>query len=313
MPKQAVAGVITLMFNNDANQYDIKVNSAALENFLNNEITNIPTDKEIAFDQVRNSVQGYFDKINTTENNIFDVSFQQITHSNTLKLGLLNNDVLADLVEQYIHGTHAEVSITDLSDGNHWGYQADDQVISASTYKLYVAYSELKSVESGTSWDSSLGGTTLNNCMTKMIIQSDNACAEAWLIPRNAEVLNDAYSVGVSHNTTNVNQDYFMTTANDLNTLLTKIQTGNILQVKSRDKLTGLMKQQVYRNGIPAGIGSNGQVADKVGFLSTASDGILNDAGICFTNKGNYTIVIMTDGSSWGDIASLTKAIYEKL
>ena len=53
------------------------------------------------------------------------------------------------------------------------------------------------------------------------------------------------------------------------------------------------MKRQQYRSGIPAGIGGNGTVADKVGFR----DSYLHDAGIVYSGKGDYAFVIMTSGS----------------
>jgi beta-lactamase class A len=69
------------------------------------------------------------------------------------------------------------------------------------------------------------------------------------------------------------------------------------------------MKRQNYRRGIPAGIGANGTVADKVGFL----DGLLHDAGLVYSQKGDFILVILTEGSSWSDIAALTQSIYGRL
>ena len=63
------------------------------------------------------------------------------------------------------------------------------------------------------------------------------------------------------------------------------------------------MKRNVYRQGIPAG--ASGTVADKVGFLN----GLLHDAAIVYSPKGTYVLVILTNGSSWANIAELTKKI----
>lgn len=66
------------------------------------------------------------------------------------------------------------------------------------------------------------------------------------------------------------------------------------------------MKRQIYRSGIPAG--SHGAaVADKVGFL----DGYLHDAGIVYSPKATYALVIMSSGSSWSNISDLADAVYE--
>jgi beta-lactamase class A len=47
------------------------------------------------------------------------------------------------------------------------------------------------------------------------------------------------------------------------------------------------------------------QVANKVGFL----DGLLHDAAIVYTSSGTYILVVLSDGSSWQNIAELTRQI----
>ena len=68
------------------------------------------------------------------------------------------------------------------------------------------------------------------------------------------------------------------------------------------DRLLGLMKRQKYRDGIPAGTGL--PVADKVGFV----DDVIHDAGIVYSPKGTYVLVIMTT-SNWSGIANAAKTI----
>ena len=67
------------------------------------------------------------------------------------------------------------------------------------------------------------------------------------------------------------------------------------------------MKRQVYRKGLPAGVGV--PVADKVGFL----EGYLHDSAIVYSPKGVYILVIYSNGSSWGAIADAAKKIHEQL
>ena len=64
------------------------------------------------------------------------------------------------------------------------------------------------------------------------------------------------------------------------------------------------MKENVYVSGIPTGV-PGATVADKVGFM----DGLLHDAAIIYSTKGDYVLIIMTNGSSWGNIAALAKEI----
>jgi len=63
------------------------------------------------------------------------------------------------------------------------------------------------------------------------------------------------------------------------------------------------MKRNVYRQGIPAG--TSATVADKVGFLNA----LVHDAAIVYSSKGTYVLTIMTDGSSWANVAELTRKI----
>lgn len=181
---------------------------------------------------------------------------------------------------------------------------------SASTYKIYVAYAMLDAIEKGTeTWDSELNGTTLETCIERMIIESDNACPLAWIDRYSYETLTEqAHAIGASGTTRFAENDKH-TTAADLTTVLAKLYHGDLLSDASRTHLLNLMKSQNYRDGIPAGIGAAGEVADKVGFLN----GLLHDAGIVYTQKGDYVMVIMTDGSSWDTIAQATALLYEAL
>lgn len=191
-------------------------------------------------------------------------------------------------------------------------YQDTTQFRTASTYKLFVAYSTLKRIEdSGNkgkwSWNTQVtGGRTMKKCFDDMIVLSDNPCAETlltWITPK--KVHEEIRALGLSR-TTFVDQ-FIMTTAGDLTTFVGALQTSQLpLSSSSRNTLLAAMERNVYRQGIPAG--AKGTVADKVGFL----EDYLNDAAIVYSPTGTYALSIMTKGSSWGAIAELTRQI-EKL
>jgi beta-lactamase class A len=211
----------------------------------------------------------------------------------------------------------AQVSakVIDLKDSSTvLDMDSDTDFISASTYKLFVAYSMLKAVDDGSmngekvSWSSELDDTTLSECFTKMIVESDNACPQAWLKKYGYSTVSDeANAIGATN--THFAYEDMHTTAADLATLLTKLYKGTILSEDSRERLFTVMKEQEYRSGIPAGIGSNGTVADKVGFL----DDYLHDAGIVYSEKGDYVMVFMTNDSSWSTIAQAAATVYAAL
>lgn len=186
-------------------------------------------------------------------------------------------------------------------------HNGDRQFVTASTYKLFVAFSTLKKVDAGQmQWSDAniASGRNLSTCFDDMIVKSDNACAEA-LIKKNggASALNaDIKSIGL--NSTAFRSDNNVTTANDLATYLTKLEKNQLpLKPESRSRLLDAMKRNVYRKGIPAG--ASGQTADKVGFLWA----LLHDAAIVYSPKGTYVLVVMSDGSTWDAIADLTRKI----
>ncbi len=173
----------------------------------------------------------------------------------------------------------------------------------ASTYKLFVAYSVLKRIESGAmKWDDSVvGGRSASQCFDDMIVKSDNPCAEEWgkKIGWNT-IQSEIRALGLASTKLGTT---FYSTANDQALFLAKLERGEFLNNDSRQRLLGVMKRQQYRAGIAAGVGVD--VADKVGFLN----GLLHDSAIVYSPKGTYVLVIMTSGSSWGNIADTAKRI----
>ena len=189
--------------------------------------------------------------------------------------------------------------------GRTAAYNQDRTFTTASTYKLFVAFSTLKLVDSGKyKWtDKIVDGRDLNTCFDDMIVKSDNTCAEALLEKLGRERLDsDLRSIGLKRSTFRAKNN--QTTAAELASFLTKLQDRDLpIKSSSRDRLLSAMKRQQYRQGIPAG--ASGTVADKVGFLN----GLLHDAAIVYSPKGTYVLVVLSDGSSWANIADITKKI----
>ena len=185
---------------------------------------------------------------------------------------------------------------------NYSGYQS---FITASTYKLFVAYGTLKKIEANDwKWtDDVVDDRNLSTCFDDMIVKSDNSCAEALYKKIGYQnVIDDVRRLGLSNTTLSAGEQ--RTTADDLRIFLVKLQDGSIgLKDSSRDRLISAMKGNEYRLGIPSG--ASGDVADKVGFL----DGLLHDAAIVYSPKGTYVLTIMSDGSTWANLADLAKKI----
>ena len=205
------------------------------------------------------------------------------------------------LLKQYADdhpGTYG-VSLVELDgEKRSASYNGDKQFVTASTYKLYVGYSVFKRVESsGWRWEDN------QPCFNKMISLSDNACAENFLrVIGLSSVTKDANDAGFT-NTTFMKSGGPYTTPNDLARFMGMLESGQGLNGTSRERFLSALKANVYRKGIPAG--ATGTVADKVGFLNR----LLHDSAIVYSPRGRYTLAIMTDGSSWANIAELTKKI----
>jgi beta-lactamase class A len=198
------------------------------------------------------------------------------------------------------------ISVNELSGGSRTAsVNGSKQYRTASTYKLFVAYSVLKRVEAKQwDWDDKFDGSkTIEDCFDLMIINSDNPCAEkfgetiGW-----TNIHNQMRSLGLSNTTLGAT---FLTTANDQALFLRKLQQGSLLKDSSQKKLLDTMRRQVYRAGIPAGVGV--PVADKVGFL----EGYLHDSAIVYAPGRTYVLVILSFGSSWSEIADAARQIQD--
>jgi beta-lactamase class A len=205
-------------------------------------------------------------------------------------------------------GTYG-VSLIELSGkGRRAGYNQTANYFPASTYKVFIAYSVLKRVEAGTMhWSDTIpsaGGRTLEKCFDDMIVISDNACPEALTLKMGVGAINaDLAGIGLT-NTRFVGPGQHRATAEDLSIFMASLERGQLsISASSRSKLISALQRNIYRQGIPAG--AKGGVADKVGFI----DRLLHDTAIVYSPNGTYALTIMTDGSSWANIAQLTREI----
>lgn len=214
---------------------------------------------------------------------------------------------MSALMEQFAKDKGGSWGVSYMAlDGSHHNaaYQGDKTFRTASTYKLFVAYGSLKRVEQG-KWnftDQIQGGRNLEKCLDDMIVKSDNPCGETLLSKIGYNTLtNELKAIGLSKSS--FMGSFPVTTANDLTRFNGALHAGQLLNGDNTARLIGMMKRNIYRQGIPKG--ASGQVADKVGFL----DAFLHDAAIVYSPKGTYALTIMTEGSSWATMAELTRQI----
>lgn len=202
--------------------------------------------------------------------------------------------------------SNTRIAITQL-DGNGWsvGARANEGTVAASTYKVFLSLVLFDKIRTGElHWNDSIQGYDMATCLEKTIVLSANECAEELLGKFGRTNINNfLYGKGISRATTFTNPTATQSSAADLNRLMIGIHNGTLLSGDDRSNLLDKMGRQIHRRGIPAG--SKGTVQDKVGFLWD----YLNDSGIVRHPKGTYAMTILTKGSSWGNIAQITRDV----
>ena len=198
------------------------------------------------------------------------------------------------------------IAVNSIGSGLRGSKNGDKQYTSTSTYKLFVAYAVFKEVEAGRlSWSDTVDGQSATGCFDDMIRISKNSCVKAFG-DRIGWSKIDTMMENLGLTSTQVVYGDQLTTANDLALFMSKLESGTLLSSVDKIRLISLMKVQVYRSGIPAGVGAGTEVADKVGFL----DGLLHDAAIVYGPKGTYVVIILSNGSSWAALADAASQVH---
>lgn len=185
-----------------------------------------------------------------------------------------------------------------------------EKIIPASTYKAFIAYAALKSVERGEmTMDTMTPHGKLKDCIYEMIHVSTDHCAISiqdhmgW-----KKVDNLIHEAGFT--STFINNEGFgaekYTTALDEYRLFRGYYDGTLLNKEHTAYMIDLFKNQMWRSGIPAG-SAPAVVADKVGFYALRE----NDVGIVYAPKGAYVIVAMSHYGTFGEISQLARRIYQ--
>jgi len=210
---------------------------------------------------------------------------------------------LQDLMNQITEGKDISIRFVDIN-GRGWdvGSRHNTRSRMASTYKMFVVYSVLKRIESGTmSFTEQINGQTMDSCLQTIIIDSNNECSLAiaerigW-----TTIANEGKALGATG--LDWSQELYGTVS-DAAIIPIKLARGEILTEPNRNYMLDLMRRQKFRSGIPAG--SPHVVADKVGFIN----GWLNDAAIVYTPDMTYVLAIYTKGQSWATVAEITRQI----
>jgi len=244
----------------------------------------------------------------------------QVQVANTAQLAK-NNETLSNLVQTFAasYPTQVNVVVTDLSDGASASYKADQQVVSASLYKLYVAYGIYSDVDSGSvALNESLGGNesdaTVDDCLNLMISVSDNDCGEAlgdlygW--QKLDTMLADQGFTGTmlnNYDSSGTVSGDKLTTASDVAQLLTKLYKGTLLKPDTSAAFLTYLKADQINDFLPSGLPKGTVVAHKIGELY----GYIHDAGMIYSANKDMVVVLLS--GEWTSPMSQAPAVFAQL
>lgn len=212
------------------------------------------------------------------------------------------------------HAGRYGLLVRDLSGrGISGSVNADMDFVTASTFKMFLAYAVLEKVEKdqlsmGTQTDI---GLSVRACIDEMIVNSTNACAlslfnlAGWSYVHN--FIRGQFPNTSLDNGANVDDEKH-TTVRDEADFLQRLNAGQLMNGSNTNYLLGLMKRQIYRGGIPSGV-PGVTVANKVGFYN----GYKHDVAIVYAPKGAYILAILSNGGSDAEFADLSRKVYALL
>ena len=224
----------------------------------------------------------------------------------------------------------AGIILKDFETGRVWKQNANGRFRSASLIKVPIAAALMEKLGEGditldTSlkvskknrvsgsgtlrWEDNGTPVPLNTVLFKMITESDNTATKMIV----DEIGFDSISVSLRHlgledtnvcpNISNMTsrkiKDDSFTTPKDIAGLFEKIYSGSLVDKKHSDYLLAILKQTKSRNRLRAGLPEGWQLGHKTGLLRKAC----HDAGIVFSPRGDYLLVVMT-----GDVPNYRKA-----
>ena len=230
----------------------------------------------------------------------------------------------------------------DLDNGKYVNLAGDMPISAASLIKIPIASAFFQDVDAGKiklneklpmgkdviasgsgdmQYQQGQKSFTALETVTKMIAISDNT-ATNMLIKRmgGKAVLDQRFQAwGLTHTQIhNLLPDLEgtnMTSSKDLATVLLKVNQGELISLKSRDRLLGIMQETKTRTLLPPGLESGAIISHKTGDIGT----VLGDAGIIDMPSGKRYIQAIIAKRPYNDIAAriliqdMSRATYQHL
>ena len=211
----------------------------------------------------------------------------------------------------------AGIFLVDLDTGSYLNFNGDTAFASASTIKVPILVAFFQAVEDGkVQLDQTLtlksehivGGSgemqddapgkkySALEVAKKMIVVSDNTATNMMIeLLGGAEVLNQQFTnwglrATVIRNNLPDLEGTNTTSPQDLINIIAQIDRGNLVSVKSRDRILQIMRQTKNDSLLPKGLGEGSVIAHKTGNINT----MLADAGMVdLPNGKRYLVAVM--------------------
>ncbi|MEG4058445.1 serine hydrolase [Microcoleus sp. Pol7_B2] len=213
------------------------------------------------------------------------------------------------------------IFLVDLDTGSYLNFNGDTAFASASTIKVPILVAFFQAVDegkvqldqmltlksehivggSGEMQDDSPGKKySALEVAEKMIVVSDNTATNMMIeLLGGAEVLNQHFanwglSTTVLRNNLPDLEGTNTTSPKDLINIIAQIDRGNLVSVKSRDRILQIMRQTKNDSLLPKGLGEDSVIAHKTGNIDT----MLADAGMVdLPNGKRYLVAVMVKHS----------------
>lgn len=199
---------------------------------------------------------------------------------------------------------------------------ANRRIEPASVIKLFYAWAALSEVDAGrVNLSSQLQpGFTWDACMSLMIKVSDNDCA-SWVREAIGNAALNRKLADTGYANTRVVLDSISgkyktkyTTAADTALLLKRLQIGTALSSSSTTYFKNLLRAQVFRSRITAGVQAGTTVLNKGGELWVSSGWTESDAAIVYGPETKYVLVVFGRNNAMNtSIAKASTIVYEHL
>ncbi|MEG5017346.1 serine hydrolase [Microcoleus sp. B4-C3] len=215
----------------------------------------------------------------------------------------------------------AGIFLVDLDTGSYLNFNGDTAFASASTIKVPILVAFFQAVDEGKvqldqvltlKSEHIVGGSgdmqdqapgkkySALEVAQKMIVVSDNTATNMMIeLLGGAEVLNQHFanwglSTTVLRNNLPDLEGTNTTSPKDLINIIAQIDRGNLVSVKSRDRILQIMRQTRNDSLLPKGLGEGSIIAHKTGNIDT----ILADAGMVdLPNGKRYLVAVMVKHS----------------